>query len=177
MTGRVLSCYSVLFRAIPCYSAQLLPLPGLQVPRCAEAATARLNQPKTAQQDKIVPKGTVGQVRIDSFFDLPERAAFTVPEGVQDAPLAVGKIVTDAVRWDVSARDETNDNIAGPLLELRLRLTSRPTQLNDLLGPTAPALESAHAGRTHRLTAGCVASIRDRGSIPRGSDRTGASPN
>jgi hypothetical protein len=50
---------------------------------------------------------------------------------VQDSPLTFGQVVTDSVRWGVITWEKANDNIAGALLEFRLRLARCPAQFDD----------------------------------------------
>src|SRR5262245_1629603 len=107
---------SVLFRAIPCYSVpfralkQLLIRLRLQLPGSAESVAAGLDQAQTPQQDKIVSKRAVRQIPADDLLDVPQGAALAVSKVMQDASLAFGQVVADAMRRNVAARDESDND-------------------------------------------------------------------
>jgi len=78
--------------------------------------------------------------RIYLHTDTRKRPFPSVGDSLKDPALPICKIMGDAKRSHISARQEPNTYCAGDLQELRFRMTGPKTQLNNLLGAASPAL-------------------------------------
>ena len=91
--------------------------------------------------NKIVTQCPFGKRRSDLAPNLGKGTLPGAGNGLEDLPLALGEIVSNAERRHIAARKEANANRAGNLKELRFRVAGTKTQFNNLLRTPAPALD------------------------------------
>src|ERR1039458_3850134 len=134
-------------RLIPPYSTALFRLIRftLKLLRCAQephgssSMAAGIDQPKPFQMKQIIAQSTVSRRGIDLSADIGKLAFPPTSDGLKNLALAFSKIMCDAKRRNIAARQEPNAYCSGDLQELRFRVAGPEAQFNNLLRAASPA--------------------------------------
>jgi hypothetical protein len=116
-------------RLIPPYSTALFRLirfvPKLrrcaQKPHGSSSVSARIDQSKFLQMTRIIAQRSASCMRIDLNADSGELAFPPTSDGLKNLVPAFSKVMCDAKRRSLAARQEPNANCSSDFLELRLQ--------------------------------------------------------
>jgi hypothetical protein len=105
--------------------------------------SAGIDKPKPFQMNEIVTQGTISHGRIDLRADISKLAFSSSSNGLKNLALAVRKVMSDAKRRHVPARQKPNTHRSANLQELRLWMTCTQTQFNNSLCTTSPSFNQS----------------------------------
>jgi hypothetical protein len=105
--------------------------------------SAGIDQPKPFQMKQIIAQRSVSRRGIDLCADIGKLTFSPTSDGLKNLALAFSKIMRNAKRSYIPARQEPNAYRSGDLQELRFWMAGPQTQLNNLLRATPPALNQS----------------------------------
>jgi hypothetical protein len=105
--------------------------------------SAGIDQPKPFQMKQIIAQRSVSRRGIDLRADISKLAFPPTSDSLKNLALAFSKVMRNAKRSYIRARQEPNAYRSGDLQELRFWMAGPQTQLNNLLRASSPALNQS----------------------------------
>jgi hypothetical protein len=105
--------------------------------------SAGIDQPKPFQMKQIIAQRSVSRRGINLCADIGKLAFPPTSDGLKNLALAFSKVMRNAKRSYIPARQEPNAYRSSDLQELRFWMAGPQAQLNNLLRASSPALNQS----------------------------------